>query len=158
MGDDKAIESRGVLAVGKLGSSFGELRNTSDASVFLVQLGGDDLLFGSTDGRQDVGLALVVTVGTNTWSTVVLETTESKLHVTTRGVGDLPRLIFLSNESALKASVIPTDMSLDRADVQRVLFMRVVRYSREWWCFGRARENGLDRIRAYLEWPAGRLS
>jgi hypothetical protein len=66
LGDDQAVEGRGVLAVGEDSGSLGEVGKTSDTSVLLVQAAGNDLFLSSTDGREDVGLALVVTVSTDT--------------------------------------------------------------------------------------------
>jgi hypothetical protein len=69
LGDSDAVlgERLRVRAVGKLESSLGELGNTSDAGVFLVKGGVNDLLLGLLHGWQNVGLALVVAVGTNAW-------------------------------------------------------------------------------------------
>ena len=63
LGDDKTVllEYGGVGSVGQLRSTFGEGRDTSDTSVFLISLGGDNLFFCSANGRKDVRLALVVT-------------------------------------------------------------------------------------------------
>jgi len=68
LGDSDAVlgERLRVRAVGKLESSLGELGDTGDAGVFLVKGGVNDLLLGLLDRGQDVGLALVVAVGTNT--------------------------------------------------------------------------------------------
>ncbi|KAI6768913.1 hypothetical protein HG531_011102 [Fusarium graminearum] len=66
LGDGDAIQGGAVGAVGQLGGGGRELRNTSDAGVLLVQLGLDDLHLGLTNGREHVGLASIVTVGTNT--------------------------------------------------------------------------------------------
>lgn len=63
LGDDETVllEDGGIGTVGQLSSSLGEGRDTGDTGVFLVEAGGDNLVLCSTDGRQDVGLALVVT-------------------------------------------------------------------------------------------------
>ena len=63
LGDDETVvlEDGGIGAVGELSSSLGEGRDTGDTGVFLVETGGDNLVLGSADGGQDVGLALVIT-------------------------------------------------------------------------------------------------
>lgn len=63
LGDDETVllEDGGVGTVGQLSSSLGEGRDTGDTSVFLVVAGGDNLVLRSTDGGEDVGLALVIT-------------------------------------------------------------------------------------------------
>ena len=68
LGDGDAVlgERLRVGAVGELESGLGELGDTSDAGVLLVKGRVDDLLLGLLYGGQDVGLALVVAVGTNT--------------------------------------------------------------------------------------------
>lgn len=66
LGDGQAAEGGRVLAVGELGGQGRELGNTGDAGVLLVQLLVNNLLLGLTDGGQDIRLALVITVGTNT--------------------------------------------------------------------------------------------
>lgn len=66
LGNDKTVEGRRVLAVGEDGGSLGEVGETGDAGVLLVQLVGNDLVLGSTDRGEDVRLALVVTVSADT--------------------------------------------------------------------------------------------
>jgi hypothetical protein len=63
LGDDEAVvlDGGGVGAVGELGGGAGEGGDTGDASVLLVEARCDDLVLGGADGRQDVGLALVIT-------------------------------------------------------------------------------------------------
>ena len=66
LGDGNAVEGGRVGAVGELGGELGEFGNTGDASVLLVQLVVNDLLLGGADRGEDIRLALVVTVGTDT--------------------------------------------------------------------------------------------
>ncbi len=68
LGDGDAVlsERSRVLSVSKLESSLGELGDTGDAGVLLVEVGVDDLLFGLLHRREDVGLTLVVAIGANT--------------------------------------------------------------------------------------------
>jgi hypothetical protein len=66
LGDGDAVQGGAVGAVGQLGGGGRELRNTSDAGILLVQLGLNDLLLGLANGREHVGLASIVTVGTDT--------------------------------------------------------------------------------------------
>ena len=65
--DDNALLVNGsaVGAVGQESGGLGEVGNTGDASVFLVEVLLDDLLLGLADGGQDVGLSLVVAVCAN---------------------------------------------------------------------------------------------
>lgn len=65
-GDAAFFERGRVGAVGELESSRGELGNTGDAGVLLVEVRLDDLLLGLLHGGEDVGLALVIAVRTNT--------------------------------------------------------------------------------------------
>lgn len=69
LGDDDAalLDRSRIGAVGELESSLCEGRHTSDAGVFLVERLVDDGLLGLLHGREDERLALVVTVGTDTW-------------------------------------------------------------------------------------------
>lgn len=67
MCDDEAVESVGALAVGKDGRGLGELRDTGDAGVLLVELGCDDLVLSGANGWENVWLSRVVTVRANTW-------------------------------------------------------------------------------------------
>jgi len=85
LGDDNAVlvDGSAVRAVCEEGRSLGEVGNTGDAGVLLVEVLLDDLLLGLSDGGKDVRLSLVVTVGAK------------------------PRLIFWGLESFLKASVMP---------------------------------------------------
>lgn len=101
LGDGQAVEGGRVLAIGELGSQRGELGNTGDAGILLVQLLINNLLLGFADGWQDIGLSLVITVSANTCDSVSL------LWLCFRGEANGPRLIFLSKLSALKASVMP---------------------------------------------------
>lgn len=66
LGDGKAVEDGGVVAVGQLGGSGGELGDTGNAGVLLVHLVVDDATLSLADRGQDVGLASIVTVGANT--------------------------------------------------------------------------------------------
>ena len=65
LGNGDAVEG-GILTVGKLGSESRQLGDTGDAGVLLVHVVFHDLLLGVADRGQDVGLALVITVGANT--------------------------------------------------------------------------------------------
>lgn len=65
-GDSSLLDGGRVGAVGKKSSSLGEVWDTGDAGVFLVEVLLDNLLLGNLDGRKHVWLAPVVTVGTNT--------------------------------------------------------------------------------------------
>ena len=67
MRDDKTIESTGTRSIGQNSSCLGELRDTSNSSVFLVKLGLDDLVFGGSDRGENVWFALIVTVCANPW-------------------------------------------------------------------------------------------
>lgn len=60
-GETVLLDGGGVGAVGQLGRSLGEGGDTGDAGVLLVEAGGNNLVLGGADGRQDVRLALVVT-------------------------------------------------------------------------------------------------
>jgi hypothetical protein len=64
--DDNTVESTGARAICQNSSSLGELGDTSNASVFLVELGFNDLVFGGSDRGKDVGFALVVSICANT--------------------------------------------------------------------------------------------
>jgi hypothetical protein len=65
--DDEAVQRVGALAVGKDSRGLGELRDTGDSGVLLVELGCDDLVLSGANGRENVWLSRVVTVGANTW-------------------------------------------------------------------------------------------
>lgn len=67
LGDGDAIKGGALGTVGQLGGGGRELGNTSDSGVLLVQLGIDDLELGLTDRGENVGLASIVAVGTNTY-------------------------------------------------------------------------------------------
>lgn len=73
LGDDEAVlgQGGGVLAVGQLGGSVGEGRDTGDTGVFLVEARSNDLVLSLADGGQDVRLAFVVTY-TSTKTTLQL--------------------------------------------------------------------------------------
>jgi hypothetical protein len=73
LSDGDAVQGGAVGAVGQLSGGGRELRNTSDAGVLLVQLGLDDLLLSLTNGREHVGLASIVTVGTDTQVDLLVE-------------------------------------------------------------------------------------
>ena len=68
LGDGDAVlgERSRVAAVGQLESSLGELGDTGDARVLLVEGRVDDLLLGLLHRGQHVRLALVVAVGADT--------------------------------------------------------------------------------------------
>lgn len=66
LGDSDAVQGRAVSAVGQLGGGGRKLRNTSDAGILLVHLGLDNLLLSLAHGGEDVRLASIVTVGTDT--------------------------------------------------------------------------------------------
>lgn len=66
LGDDETVKGGTVLAIGENGGGLCELGNTGDAGVLLVQAGVDDLVLGLANGREDIRLALVIAVGTNT--------------------------------------------------------------------------------------------
>jgi hypothetical protein len=67
-GDAVFVQWSRVGAVGELEGSLGEVGNTGDASILLVQVRLDDLLLGFLDGGKHVGLALVIAVRTNTYT------------------------------------------------------------------------------------------
>lgn len=105
LGDCYVVEDWAVLSVCEDGGGLGESRYTGDASVLLVENLVYDALLGGTNRRQDVWLAVVVTVGADTCN-------DSVIYVDIRDrYCDKPRLIFFSNLSALNASVIPAPMS-----------------------------------------------
>ena len=68
LSDDNAllVDGGAVRAVCEEGSGLGEVGDTGDASVLLVQVLLDDLLLGLTNGGQDVGFSLVIAVCANT--------------------------------------------------------------------------------------------
>lgn len=66
LGDGDAVQGGAVGAVGQLGSGGRELGNTGNASVLLVHLGLDDLLLSLANRGENVRLAGIVTVGTDT--------------------------------------------------------------------------------------------
>lgn len=68
LSDDNAalVDGSAVGTVGEERGGLGEVGDTGDASVLLVEVLLDDLLLGLSDGGQHVGLALVITVGTDT--------------------------------------------------------------------------------------------
>ena len=117
LGDGQTAEGVAVLAIGENGSGLGELGDTGDASILLVEARGNHLLLSSPDGGENVGLALVIAVGTNTccsWLTMALGNGGGARIGWRRDCE--PRLIFFSKESALKASVIPVDELLAFVD------------------------------------------
>ncbi|KAL3702849.1 hypothetical protein TMatcc_000161, partial [Talaromyces marneffei ATCC 18224] len=59
-GDTTVFEGSRVGAVGEFGSFGGKVANAGDGGIFLVLTRCDDLVFGGTHGRKNVGLALVV--------------------------------------------------------------------------------------------------
>jgi hypothetical protein len=103
LSDDNAIESAGTWAVCEEGGSFGEVRDSCDAGVLLVQLCLDDFVFGSSDGGEDVGLSCIVAVGSNTCIKLSIDVQRCWNY-------GVPKLIFSLKESALKASVIPANV------------------------------------------------
>lgn len=86
LGDGDAVEG-GVLAVGELGGQGGQLGDTGDAGVLLVHLVVNDLLLGVADRGQDVGLALVIAVGTNTCSAGEKQALAERKSLETGGFG-----------------------------------------------------------------------
>jgi hypothetical protein len=66
LSDGDTVKDRRVGAVGQLSGKGRELGDTGDSGVLLVQLGVDDLELGLANGGQNVWLALVISVGTNT--------------------------------------------------------------------------------------------
>lgn len=66
LGDGKPVEDGGVGTVGELDGGLGELGDTGDAGVLLVQRLGEETLLSLDDGGENVGLASVITVSTNT--------------------------------------------------------------------------------------------
>ncbi len=109
--DGQAVQRRAVLAIGKHGGGLGELGHARDAGVLLVQARRDHRLLGLAHRWQHVGLSLIIAVGTDAWATGhnVLGRCAGPTWRGGRGHwrSNEPRLIFFSNESALKASVIP---------------------------------------------------
>lgn len=68
LSDDNAVlvDGGAVGAVGKESGSLGEVGDTSDACVFLVEVLLHDSLLGLSDGGQNIRLALVIAVCANT--------------------------------------------------------------------------------------------
>ena len=68
LGDGDAVfaERSRVGAICELKGSLGEVGDTGDASVLLVEVRLDDLLLGLLHRREHIGLALVIAVCTNT--------------------------------------------------------------------------------------------
>mgnify|MGYP000868618480 CR=1 FL=1 len=66
LGRGNPVEGGGIRAVGQLDGGLGEFGNTSDTSILLVHLLLDDGLLSLADRGQDVGLASIVAVGTDT--------------------------------------------------------------------------------------------
>lgn len=65
-GDSALLDGSRVSTVSEEGGGLGEVWNTSDASVFLVEVLLNDLLLSSLDRREDVRLSLVIAVCTDT--------------------------------------------------------------------------------------------
>jgi len=65
-GDSAFFERSGLGAVGEQSGSLGEVGDTGDAGVLLVEVLLDHLLLGLLHGGQDIGLSLVVTVCADT--------------------------------------------------------------------------------------------
>lgn len=106
--NNQAVEGGAVLAVGQFSSGARKLRHTSDAGVFLVHARRNDLVLSLEDRGKDVWLSLVITVGTNTCVNIFsLGRVCGIAREGSEVEGCVPRLIFLSKESALNASVIP---------------------------------------------------
>ena len=66
MCDDETVESTGARTIRQNSCSLGELGDTSNSSVFFVKFCSNDLVFGGSDGGEDVGFALIVAVCANT--------------------------------------------------------------------------------------------
>lgn len=62
MCDDYAVEGARIRAVCEEGSGLSKFGDTSDSSVFLIELCLDDFVLGGSNGWQDVWLPLVVPV------------------------------------------------------------------------------------------------
>jgi hypothetical protein len=60
-GDAAVLDGSRVSTVRQFSSLAGEVGNTGDSCVLLVETRGDDLVFGGANGRENVGLALVIT-------------------------------------------------------------------------------------------------
>jgi hypothetical protein len=73
LGDGDAVQGGAVGAVGQLGSGGRELGDTGDASVLLIHLRLNDLLLGLAHGGENVRLASIVTVGTDTQVDLLVE-------------------------------------------------------------------------------------
>lgn len=65
LGDSNVVEDWGGGTIGKGCGSLGEGGYTGNASVLLVEPFEDETLLGGTDRGEDIGLASVVAVGTN---------------------------------------------------------------------------------------------
>jgi hypothetical protein len=70
LGDSDAVfgERGGVGAISELEGGLGEVGNTGDASVLLVEVCLDDLLLRLLHRGEHVGLALVIAVCADTWA------------------------------------------------------------------------------------------
>ena len=66
MCNHNAVKSAGTGTVREKSSSLGKLRNTCDTGIFLVEVGRYDFVFCSSNGWEDVWLALIVTVCADT--------------------------------------------------------------------------------------------
>ena len=68
MCNDNAVERGRTGTIRKQSSSFCELGYTSDTGVFLVELCGDNFVFGGSYRREDIWFSLVIAVCTNTYT------------------------------------------------------------------------------------------
>lgn len=110
--DGNIVKDGALRTVREDSGGLGESGDTSDSGVLLVESLLEDALLSSADRGQDVGLAGIITVCTDSWSQVSLS---CGCHWQLCAEGTVciyaPRLIFLGLVSALKASVIPVIVS-----------------------------------------------
>lgn len=76
LGDGDVVKDPGGSTVGKGCSCLGKSRYTGDAGILLIEIFEDDAFFGGADGREDIRLANVVTVGA-----------DSEVYLIRKGVG-----------------------------------------------------------------------
>jgi hypothetical protein len=66
LGDGDIVKDGAAITVGEDSGGLGERGNTSDSGVLVVKLLVEQALLGDANGRQNEGLARVVTVGADT--------------------------------------------------------------------------------------------